>query len=82
MRDRAGSVMTRALKYGAVLFLLCPVAGTAVNLASVTVTPTAIVAGSPVEVTVALDTLAPAGGFASSSAGATTFGEETMEGRP
>jgi hypothetical protein len=45
------------------LLLLFPVAAAAVNLSSVTVSATAIVSGSPLEVTVAHDGPVPAGGI-------------------
>ncbi len=63
MRDRAADVMTRAFKCGAVLFLLGPVAVTAANLSSLTVNPTTISSGSPLEVTIAFDAPVPAGGI-------------------
>jgi hypothetical protein len=44
------------------LLLALPLAAAAVNLTSVTVNPPTIVAGSPVEVTIALDSAAPTGG--------------------
>lgn len=59
---RPSSSIGRFWILAAVLLLHLPSAAIAVNLSSMTVNPTTVVSGSRVEVTIALDAAAPAGG--------------------
>lgn len=52
--------LARVFKCGTVVFFfLCPVAGIAANLSSLTVTPTTVTGGSPLEITIAFDAPVP-----------------------